>query len=32
MIMAVTLLPALAVVIDMIIPRRGKVKAPSLTH
>jgi predicted RND superfamily exporter protein len=32
MIMAVTMLPALAVVIDMIIPRRGKVKAPSLTH
>jgi predicted RND superfamily exporter protein len=32
MIMAVTLLPALAVVIDLVIPRRGKVKAPSLQH
>jgi predicted RND superfamily exporter protein len=32
MVMAVTMLPALAVVLDMIIPRRGKVKAPTLAH
>ena len=32
MIMAVTLLPALAVVLDRYIPRRGEVKAPTLAH
>ncbi len=32
MVMAVTMLPALAVVLDMLIPRRGKVKAPTLAH
>ena len=32
MVMAVIMLPALAVVLDMLIPRRGKVKAPTLAH
>ena len=32
MVMAVTMLPALAVVLDMVLPRRGRVKAPSLAH
>ena len=32
MIMAMTLLPALAVMIDVIIPRRGPVRAPLLSH
>jgi predicted RND superfamily exporter protein len=32
MVMAVTMLPALAVVIDLVIPRRGKIKRPSLSH
>jgi predicted RND superfamily exporter protein len=32
MVMAVTALPALAVVLDLLIPRRGKVRAPSLSH
>jgi predicted RND superfamily exporter protein len=32
MVMAVTLLPALAVVLDVLIPRRGKVRAPTVSH
>ncbi len=32
MIMAITLLPALAVMIDVLIPRRGPVKAPLMMH
>jgi len=32
MIMAMTLLPALAVMIDVIVPRRGPVRAPFLSH
>jgi hypothetical protein len=32
MVMAITLLPALAVVIDTLIPRRGPVRAPFLAH
>ena len=32
MLMAMTLLPALAVTIDMLIPRRRPVRAPFLTH
>ncbi|WP_088282683.1 RND family transporter [Ideonella sp. A 288] len=32
MVMAITLLPALAVVIDTLIPRRGPVRAPTLSH
>ena len=32
MIMAITLLPALAVTIDMLIPRRGPVRAPLMAH
>ncbi|HJW55451.1 MAG TPA: efflux RND transporter permease subunit [Burkholderiaceae bacterium] len=32
MIMSITLLPALAVMIDVIIPRRGPVRAPLLSH
>ena len=32
MVMAVTALPALAVVLDLLIPRRRKVRAPSLSH
>jgi len=32
MIMAMTLLPALAVMIDVLVPRRGPVRAPFLTH
>jgi len=32
MVMAVTMLPALAVVLDVLIPRRRKVRAPTLTH
>ncbi|MCM2252468.1 MAG: MMPL family transporter, partial [Ramlibacter sp.] len=32
MIMAMTLLPALAVVIDRILPRTGPVRAPLLAH
>jgi predicted RND superfamily exporter protein len=32
MIMAVTMLPALAVTLDLIIPRRKRAKAPTLGH
>jgi hypothetical protein len=32
MIMAVTMLPALAVVIDMLIPRRKAIRKPTLSH
>jgi predicted RND superfamily exporter protein len=32
MVMAITLLPALAVIIDVLIPRRRPVKAPFLAH
>ena len=32
MIMAVTLLPALAVVLDVLIPRRGRARAPGVGH
>jgi len=32
MIMAMTLLPALAVMIDVLVPRRGPVRAPFLSH
>jgi uncharacterized protein len=32
MIMAITLLPALAVTIDLLIPRKGPVKAPMMAH
>ena len=32
MIMAITLLPALAVVVDSLVPRRGPVRAPLLAH
>ena len=32
MVMAITLLPALAVVIDTVVPRRGPVRAPFLAH
>jgi len=32
MIMAVTLLPALAVVIDMVVPRRRKIRRPTSSH
>jgi predicted RND superfamily exporter protein len=32
MIMAVTMLPALAVVIDLLVPRRREVRAPSISH
>ena len=32
MIMAITLLPALAVMIDLLIPRRGPVRSPLLSH
>jgi uncharacterized protein len=32
MIMAMTLLPALAVVIDLVLPRTGRVRAPLLGH
>jgi len=32
MIMAVTMLPALAVVIDLLVPRRGETRAPSISH
>ncbi|CAL94870.1 efflux RND transporter permease subunit [Azoarcus olearius] len=32
MLMAITLLPALAVTIDMLIPRRGPVRAPLMAH
>jgi hypothetical protein len=32
MVMAVTLLPALAVVIDLVIPRRRKVRRPTSSH
>jgi predicted RND superfamily exporter protein len=32
MIMAVTMLPALAVVIDLLVPRHGKVRAPAVRH
>jgi hypothetical protein len=32
MVMAMSLLPALAVVIDTLIPRRGPVKRPLMTH
>jgi hypothetical protein len=32
MIMAVTLLPALAVVIDSVVPRRRRIRRPSLSH
>jgi hypothetical protein len=32
MLMAMTLLPALAVTIDMLIPRRRPVRAPFLSH
>ncbi len=30
--MAITLLPALAVVLDTLIPRRGPVRRPLLSH
>jgi hypothetical protein len=32
MLMAITLLPALAVMIDVLIPRRRPVRAPFLAH
>ena len=32
MIMAITLLPALAVMIDVLVPRRGPVRAPLMMH
>jgi predicted RND superfamily exporter protein len=32
MIMAVTLLPALAVMIDSAVPRRRRIRRPSLSH
>lgn len=32
MIMAITLLPALAVVLEILIPRRGPVRAPLIAH
>ncbi len=32
MVMAITLLPALAVVVDSLVPRRGPVRAPLLAH
>ena len=32
MVMAITFLPALAVVIDLLVPRRRPVRAPSLVH
>jgi predicted RND superfamily exporter protein len=32
MLMAITLLPAIAVMLDVLIPRRGPVRAPLITH
>jgi hypothetical protein len=32
MVMAITLLPALAVMIDVLIPRRRPVRAPLIVH
>ena len=32
MLMAITLLPAIAVMLDVLIPRRGPVRAPLIAH
>ncbi|MDT4883032.1 hypothetical protein FQZ97_1190400 [compost metagenome] len=32
MLMAITLLPAIAVLLDLLIPRRGPVRAPLIAH